>query len=98
MSDLDLSTDAKILLGTSFAMGRKTSLTFQMNANRPTARTQAALDELLAKEALTSEPANSHGGVTYRPLIDTMPYALWVMENTDLREIMRTFILVEPIT
>lgn len=44
-------------------------LTFRMQKNRPTKRTQAALDDLVKAGLVSEEPFNKLGGKVYRPLI-----------------------------
>lgn len=79
MNTPDLSDDAKMLVGSLFGMG-KTKLNFGMVEYRPTARTKAALDELVSAGVLAVEPLNSAGGLSYRlaPSADARPYVLWV--------------------
>lgn len=65
----DLSFDAQYLAGSLFAMmvpGEGT-LTFGMKQSRPTQRTQAALDELVEKGAVSVRPFNQFGGFVYTP-------------------------------
>lgn len=66
-----LSTDAFFLGGSLFSMMTpgEGELTFAMRESRPTARTQAALDELVKAKVVTAEPMNDIGGVTYRPTV-----------------------------
>lgn len=70
MRETVISQDAMFLGSSLFWMMRpgEGKLTFQMVENRPTARTQAALDELVAAELVSVEPFNRFGGVTYTPL------------------------------
>lgn len=65
-SDAELSFDAKILAGALFGI-MMTEVTFHMVESQPTARTQAALDEMVCKGALTCKPFNSLGAVSYKP-------------------------------
>jgi len=65
---MTLSIDARIVAGSLFGLfGEKAGVTFLMQENRPTARCQAALDELVSAGDLTVEDANTLGGKTYRP-------------------------------
>jgi hypothetical protein len=41
-----------------------------MVESKPSPRSQAALDELVAAGLVKAEPFNSHGGVTYTPLVE----------------------------
>lgn len=70
MAEIELSFDAKFLAGALFAMMEPGvgTLTFGMRESKPTARTQAALDELVAKNAAMVRPFNKFGGVVYTPL------------------------------
>lgn len=43
-------------------------LTFRMVENKPSPRSQAALDELVAAGLIKAEPFNNKGGITYTPL------------------------------
>lgn len=60
----EMSFDAKVVAGACFGILMKT-LVFQMRESRPTARTQAALDELVRRGDLTREIINGRGGVKY---------------------------------
>ena len=65
-----LSADALYFAGTMFNMmvpGEGT-LIFRMKESRPTARSQAALDELVAAGAISVAPFNQFGGLVYTPL------------------------------
>ncbi len=67
-----LSADAKFFASSIFYMMPPGAgkLTFQMIESRPSDRSQAALDELVAAGVVSVEPFNSLGGVTYRPLVE----------------------------
>lgn len=84
MIDLEpLSKEARALAGVWFGMmdvGRG-SVTHHLVEWRPTARTQEAINELLAAGVISVEPLNQHGGKTYRPLVDCMPAFKWMNEN-----------------
>lgn len=66
-----LSDDAKFFASSMFSMMEpgEGTLTFQMVESKPSARSQAALDELVGAGLVSVEPANSRGGLTYRPLV-----------------------------
>lgn len=66
-----LSKDAKFFGSSMFWLMEpgKGKLTFMMVESRPSPRSQAALDELVAAGFVKSEPFNQFGGVTYTPLI-----------------------------
>lgn len=70
-----LSDDAKGIAACIWGLGNaeKTILSFGMQEVRPTARGQAALDELVAAGLLYREPKPG-GGVSYRPSGDMRPY------------------------
>lgn len=92
----NLSDDAKAVAGAYFGiMGEKASLVFHMVKSRPTARTQAALDELVAAKIISRTPLNKHGGVEYRPISPTRQFGLWLRKNEGNPGI--KFQLVEPI-
>ncbi len=64
-----LSADAKYLGYSMFSrMMARGSVTFKMVESRPSDRTQAALDELVAAGLISCEPFNRFGGVVYKPL------------------------------
>ena len=64
-----VSDDAKFLGSSLFGMMEPMvgKLTFHMKESRPTARTQAALDELVAKQLVSMSALNQFGGVVYSP-------------------------------
>lgn len=66
-----LSPDAMFLGSSLFSMMTPGDgkLTFGMRESRPTARTQAALDEMVKAKVVSVEPFNDLGGLTYRPLV-----------------------------
>lgn len=66
-----LSADALYFAGAMFMLMEpgKGELTFRMVQSKPSPRSQAALDELVAAGVVSSEPFNRHGGITYRPLV-----------------------------
>lgn len=61
-----LSKDAEILCGIWFNGGLDTKVTLHLVENRPTARTQAVLDELVSAGVITVEPFNRFGGLVYQ--------------------------------
>lgn len=63
VENLKLSEDAEYLARNIFWYAGK--LTFQEVESKPTARTQAALDELVDTGILTVEPFNRFGGKVY---------------------------------
>lgn len=67
-----LSSDALYFAGSMFMLmtSGKGELTFRMVESRPSPRSQAALDELVAAGVVSAEPASRDGGVTYRPLVE----------------------------
>lgn len=68
----DLSDDARCVYTALFGYGRagSSTLTFHMDESKPTPRTQAALDELVAAGRLTVTPFNKYGGVTYTLIVE----------------------------
>lgn len=74
----DLSFDAKVLAGAWFGMGMKTTITLHLVESQPTARTQAAIDELTSKGVMGVEPFNDLGGLVYRPLVDCSEASRWL--------------------
>lgn len=87
MTDTPLSDDAKALFGSQFGMAKigADALTFRMNDTRPTARAQAALDELEAAGMVAQHPYNSFGGAVYSPLVSAVPYRNWYARFVDTR-------------
>lgn len=67
-----LSADALWFAGSMFSMMRPGhgQLTFRMQESRPSLRSQAALDELVAANLVTVEPFNQFGGVVYSPAVE----------------------------
>jgi hypothetical protein len=68
---MKLSKDAKFFGSSMFWLMEpgKGELTFRMVETRPSPRSQAALDELVAAGAVSRRPFNRLGGVVYTPLI-----------------------------
>ncbi|MFD3263150.1 hypothetical protein [Phenylobacterium ferrooxidans] len=95
--DLDaLSDDAKAMAGAHFGLmmwPRMGMLTFQMVENRPNARGQAALDELVAKGVANVEPLNDGPARVYRPLVRCDAAYRWFAENLDKA----SFAYMEPV-
>lgn len=94
----ELSNDAKTIAGAWWGLpiGEKTVVTFHMIENRPTARAQAALDELVAAGFLWRETFNRHGGVSYRPLGPSMrKFGRWIAKHKDDDSV--HFAVTEPI-
>lgn len=91
-SVLEVSDDAKALLGTVFQMG--CALTFQMIESRPTQRVDDALRELLEARVIVKEngPLRGDGtcAVTYRARIPTNIYRRFASKGN--------FIIAEPNT
>lgn len=67
----DLSADAKFFASSMFwlMVPEKGKLTFRMAESRPSPRSHAALDELVAAGKVKAEPFNRFGGVVYTPLV-----------------------------
>jgi hypothetical protein len=67
-----LSADAKFFGASMFSMmvPGEGKLTFQMVTSKPSPRSQAALDELVAAGLVMVEPFNSKGGIVYTPLVE----------------------------
>ncbi|HLH95036.1 MAG TPA: hypothetical protein VKW08_07950 [Xanthobacteraceae bacterium] len=79
-----LSDDAKVVLGALFGrlgIPGQSQLTYQMVRSRPTVRMQQALDELVKSGALTRNPFNASGGVTYTVQINCTDFAKWFGRN-----------------
>ncbi len=91
----ELSDEAKAVAGVAFGLGDKCVLSFGMVESRPSAKTQAALDELLAAGLITRKQINQSGAVEYRATTDLSEYARWLRRNGKNPRI--RFPLVEPI-
>lgn len=74
----DVSFDAKVLAAAWFGMGMKTTVTTHLRESRPAARTQQAIDELIAKGVVSVEPFNEFGGRVYKPLVDCRDASRWL--------------------
>ena len=99
--DLDaLGVDARVMASNAFGMGRRSTLTLQLRQSRPTERTKAALDELVAKGVASVAPFNDLGGLVYSPLVDCAPAFLWMAGLRDDGAhiaMLRGWTLYEPI-
>jgi hypothetical protein len=95
MTEIELSNDAKTVLGAWFGMGSKSVLNLHLRQSKPTARCQAALDELVEAKILSRKPFNQFGGVTYAPLIETRTYLTWLIKRGKK---LGDFALMEPVT
>lgn len=73
-----LSEDAVLLAGLWFGMGMVSKVTHHLRESRPSPRTQAAIDELLAKSIIKVEPFNKYGGKVYTPLVECRPAFMWL--------------------
>lgn len=98
--DLDsLSDDAKVIAGCWFAkmrVGGESALTLHLIENKPAPRTQAALDELVAKGVVSVSPFNRFGGLVFKPLVDCFSAFQWLMTNSEREGV--NFQLMVPIT
>lgn len=74
-----LSDDAKVILGGWFGLGL-TEVSFAMREGRPTARTQAAIDECVKAGVLFREPFKEKG-FRLKPCHDCKPYEKWLSRN-----------------
>lgn len=89
-----LSEDAMALLGSLFGFGAVgMAVTFKMAENRPSERTQKALDELVDSEWLSMTSLNGHGGVIYTLL----RYAHWAQVQYVRQEFRPSWPITEPI-
>ena len=76
---LDLSDDARCVMGGWFGMGL-TEVSFGMKEVRPTARAQGAIDELVTKGLVWREPMEG-GGFRLKPLTPGEPFGKWLSRN-----------------
>jgi hypothetical protein len=69
---MTISADAKFLAASLFSMMKpgEGKLTFGMEENIPSPRTQAALDEMVVAGLVKVEPFNHLGGLVYTPLVE----------------------------
>lgn len=84
--DLDaLSDDAKAIAGVWFARmtPKSDGVTLQMRQLKPSLRTQAALDELVERGAISVAPFNRFGGLVYKPLVDCWSAFTWFATEAD---------------
>lgn len=91
----ELSDDAKTVAACLFPTIASTA-TFHLREHRPTERTQAALDEMVAAGLVSCEPFNRFGGKVYKPLVEFSDAKRWVTAKF-LRNDMAGFNLTEPI-
>lgn len=75
----DLSDDAKVIYGAWFGMGL-TEVSFALREGKPTARTQGAIDELVAAGVAFREPFKEIG-FRLKPCHDAKPYQKWLRAN-----------------
>ncbi len=90
-----LSDDAKTVLGCCygvFATPGRSRIAFGMKKSRPTARVQAALDELAEAGAVARVP-DPEGGVEYVVQIDCSDFGRWARRNRSKTK----FPLTEPV-
>lgn len=93
-----LSDDAKAVAGGWFGLMNPGGgeLTFALVQNKPTARAQAALAELVAAGVISVEQFNRFGGLVYRPLFDCRTALYWLGRNENNPA--AKWPLVEPVT
>lgn len=91
-----LSNTAKAV-GSCFGMMRpgEGEMTFQMIENRPSAKMQEGLDELVAAGVIRREALNSFGGVRYVPMMNCSDFTKWMAKNIDRDDV--EFPISEPI-
>lgn len=86
-STLQISDDAKAVLGTVFQHGMQ--LTFQMIEHCPTQRMDAALCELIDAQAIVKELGPKRGGgshaITYRARIPTDMYRRFALKGKGIQ-------------
>lgn len=80
----ELSDDAKVILGGWFGLGL-TEVSFAMAEGRPTARTQAAIDECVKAGVLWRDPFKEKG-FRLKPRHDCEPYGRWLKRNRNLAD------------
>lgn len=93
-----LSNDAKAIAGCWFAnmkVDGRSALTLHLRELKPAPRTQAALDELVNRGAISCEPFNRFGGLVYKPLVNCRAAFRWFMENAEKPEV--NFRLMVPV-
>ena len=93
-----LSDDAKAIAGCWFAkmrVGGDSALTLHLVELKPAPRTQAALDELVDRGAISVEPFNGSGGLVYKPQVDCFEAFSWFMRNAKRPEV--NFRLMVPV-
>lgn len=95
-----LSDDAKVIASCWFGnmrVGGQSELTLHLRESRPAPRTQAALDELVNRGAVSVEPYNRYGGVVYRPLVDCFDAFVWFAKLSDAEREPHNFSLMVPV-
>jgi hypothetical protein len=93
-----LSDDAKAIAGCWFGkmkVGGESALTLMLRELKPAPRTQAALDELVNRGAISVEPFNRFGGLVYKPLVDCHDAFVWFMKNAKRPDV--NFRLMVPV-
>lgn len=101
--DANLTIDAKIVMAVLFGLSMRSTVTYHMRESKPSPRAQAALDLLVEKGYLHTEPANNAGAVLYKPKVDTVGFFMWLNDweklgRSPADEYLRGFELTVPIT
>lgn len=80
-----LSDIAKAVAGAWFGsmVPGKGDLTFHLHEARPSDDAQRGLNELVAAGAISVQPYNDLGGLTYRPLVDMRRQLGWIVVNSN---------------
>lgn len=93
-----LSEDALVVAAAWFSMAGPggSTLTFQMRESRPTARSQAALDELVDAELIEVQPFNRYGGVEYRNKFNFHSVTKEIIREVLFNKDRESFPLTEP--
>lgn len=81
MSLPEISDDAKAVMGAWFGTTMQTTVNLHLIESRPTARTQAALQELVKNGYLATAPFGERG-TKLTPLTDGQPYLRWLQRNS----------------
>ena len=95
MEDDVLSDDAKAVAGGWFGFMRPGAgrVTCHMRETKPTARAQAAIDELVAAGIVKVSKFNRYGGLVYEPLKDCTEYRRWLAKHPESGK----FDMMEPV-